>query len=266
VVAADFDPYAGPRPVAVFVQTDPWLLAIGSDNPRVAIYENGDVVFTRKVEKMRHYFHITLDGQGLLKLREHFRPLFALKDLKKYYDIAPTRTDQPEAMFYFRDGDRVVATTVRGLMVSGTRLPAFTEFGPGPQPTVPPAELLKVHKTLAELDYPEAKKWTPKYVEVILWDFSSARDPVNPWPPQWPGLKSDRAVGSGDSYSIYLDGALWPKVNEFMDNRKGSGAVEIGGMKMAASVRFTFPSEPVWRKALEPEEEQAKEREEDKAR
>ena len=33
-VASAFDPYAGPKPLAVWIQTDPWLWVVGSDVPR----------------------------------------------------------------------------------------------------------------------------------------------------------------------------------------------------------------------------------------
>lgn len=39
--AAEFDPFEGPKPLAIFIQSDPWAMVIGSDTPRVAIYENG---------------------------------------------------------------------------------------------------------------------------------------------------------------------------------------------------------------------------------
>lgn len=39
--ALGVDPYQGPKPVAVLVQTDPWAMVIGSDTPLVAIYDDG---------------------------------------------------------------------------------------------------------------------------------------------------------------------------------------------------------------------------------
>jgi hypothetical protein len=263
--AADFDPFQGPKPIAVFIQSDPWAMVIGSDTPRVAIYENGDVIFAKKVNDRFAYHHVTLDKNELAKVREQFKPVIALKALKPGYNIRPNVTDQPEAAFYFRDGEREVATSVYGLMAAGTKLPAFTEFPKGPEATVPPDELLKLHKWLCELDYPNSKEWTPKYVEVMLWDYSYAPEPSIQWPKDWPTLKSDRTIKRGDSYSIFLDGSLLAKLREFLATQKEKGAVEIEGKKMAASYRFTFPGERAWRKAFaesaERAEKQEKERE-----
>lgn len=47
-LAAGFDPFAGPKPLAVLIQSDPWAMVIGSDTPRVAIYENGRVIFVQR--------------------------------------------------------------------------------------------------------------------------------------------------------------------------------------------------------------------------
>lgn len=259
--AAEFDPFEGPKPIAVFIQSDPWAMVIGSDTPRVAIYENGDVIFAKKVNDGLAYHHVTLDKDQLGKVSEQLKPVLALKALKRRYNIRPNATDQPEAMFYLRDGDREVATSVYGLMAAGTELPGYTEFPGGPKATVPPDELLKLHKWLCELDYQDSKQWTPKYVEVMLWDYSHAPEASIQWPRDWPSLNSDRAIKRGDSYSIFLDGSLLPKLREFLATQKEKGAVEIEGRKMAASYRFTFPGERAWRKAFTRATEQSEKEE-----
>ena len=248
--AADFDPFEGPKPLAIFIQSNPWAMVIGSDTPRVAIYENGDVIFVKKVNDRLAYHQVTLDTNELEKVREQLKPLLALKDLKPSYNIRPGVTDQPEAMFYFRDGNREVATSVYGLMPPGTKLPAFTEYLRTDNAIIPPDELLKLHKWLCEFDYANSKEWTPKYVEVMLWDYSYAPEASIQWPKDWPSLNSDRAFKRGDSYSIFLDGSLIPKLREFLATRKQKGAVKIDGKKLAVSTRFVFPGEPTWRKAF----------------
>ncbi len=40
-------------------------------------------------------------------------------------------------------------------------------------------------------------------------------------------------------------------LRKFLGTRKERGAVEIERQKWMVSYRFTFPSEPVWRKAFE---------------
>lgn len=264
--AADFNPFDGPKPILVFIQTDPWAMVIGSDSPRVAVYENGDVVFSRKVDERRRLHAVSLDKAGLEKIREKLKPVLALQDVKAEYDLKPNVTDLPEAMFYVRDGTREIATTVYGLMSADTELPAYTEFPAGPKPTRPPSELLALHKWLCEIDFPNSKEWSPRYVEVMLWDYSYAPEASIRWPAEWPSLKSERAFPRGDSYSIFLDGSLLPKLREFLATRKEKGAVEIEKKKMSAAYRLTFPSEPIWRKAFQAaaERDEQKEQREDK--
>ena len=249
--AAEFNPFDSPVPIAVFIQTDPWATVIGADTPRVAIYENGEVIFAKRVNGRLVYHRVLLDSAGLESVRKQIKPLFGLKGLKPRYNIRPNVTDQPEAMFFLRDGDRKIATSVYGLVVAGTRLPAYTQFPGGDKPTVLPDELLELHKWFAEIDYPDSREWVPKYVEVMFWDYAYAPDTSIQWPKEWPTLNSDRMRKRGsDLYSIFLDGHLLPDLRKFLATRKEKGAVEIAGRKMAVSYRFTFLGERVWRKAF----------------
>jgi hypothetical protein len=255
--AAPFDPFAGPKPLAVFIQTDPWAMVLGADTPRVAVYENGEVVFVKKVGERFAYHHVKLTAKGLAALKARLAPALAVKDLKPWYNIAPGVTDQPKALFYLRDGSREVATSVYGLSARGTRLPAFTVFPGAPEPDAPPAELLALHAWLAELDFPQSQEWTPQYVEVMLWDYSYAPDSSIVWPREWPSLASPRTVKRGSSYSIFLDGSQLPKLRAFLATRTERGAVEVEGKKMAAEFRYAFPGEPVWDKVLREAAERA---------
>jgi hypothetical protein len=258
--AADFDPFEGPKPIAIFIQTDPWARVINADTPRVAVYENGDVIFAKWVNDRLIYHYVSLDKDGLEKVHGRIKPVLELQELKPRYDVRPNVTDQPEAMFYFRDGDREIATSVYGLMAARTKLPAYTELPNGSKPTIPPDELLKLHKWLCNIDYPNSKEWIPKYVEVILWDYSYAPEASIHWPKEWPSLNSERTQKRGNSYSIFMDGSFHTNVREFLATRKGRGAVEIEGKKMSASYRFTFPGERAWHKAFAAAEERQESR------
>ena len=111
----------------------------------------------------------------------------------------------------------------------------------------PPAALADAHKIFCALDFPESKEWVPKYVEVMLWDYSYAPQPSIQWPKKWPGLESPRAMKRGDAWSIFLDGTEIPALRAFVHERQEKGAVELGGKKWAIAFRYTFPSEPMWR-------------------
>lgn len=250
-MAAEFNPFDGPKPIVVFIESDPWLMVIGSDTPRVAIYDDGQMIFVKKVDGRLAYHHVTVDKETLAAFRDRLKPVLALKGLKRRYDVRPNVTDQPEAMFYLRDGDRQVTTRVYGLTADGAERRPSTAYPDGPEPDVPPTELLKLHKWLCSLDLRGGKEWTPKYVEVMLWDYSYAPDPSIQWPKQWPSLDSAGTIKRGeDQYSIFLDGAMLPELRKFLATRKEKGAVEVAGKKFAASYRRTFPGEPLWMAAF----------------
>ncbi len=247
---AEFNPFDGPKPIAIFIQTNPWSMVIGSDTPRVAIYENGDVIFAKTINKSLVYHHVTLDKAALDKVRTQISSVLTRKDLKPHYDIIEA-TDQPTASFYFRDGKQEFVTSVYGL-TSGRKLPISSAS----KTAMPPEELLKLHKWFSELDFAKSKEWTPKYIEVMFWDYSYAPDSSISWPKDWPSLHSDRAIKHSDMYSVFLDSALLPKLRSFLAKCKEKGAVALDGKKMAASYRYTFPGEPLWRKAFEQEVKQ----------
>jgi hypothetical protein len=249
-VAGDFDPYVGPKPLAVFIQTDPWSMVLGSDTPRIAIYDNGDVIFVKQVKKRLVYHSVVLDKEALDSVVARLKPVLAVNGIKRWYNIRPNISDQPQARLYLHEGAAEVATSVYGLMCTGTDLPGYTEGPRSFDPTLPPIELLTLHQWLCQLDFPSSKEWSSKYVEVMFWDYSYAPEASILWPAHWPTLDSDRAIQRGETYSIFLDGSMLPELQRFLASRKEKGAVEIGGKKMAVSYRFTFPGEPVWRRKL----------------
>lgn len=250
VHAADIRPFDGPNPVAVLVQTDPWAMVIGSDTPRVAVYEDGEIIFLKKTNGTFAYHHWKLLQAELTEFKNRLVPVGKLKDLKNFYDARPHFTDQPEAMFYLRTDQRELVTRVYGLTAPSTRLPAHTSFPGGSKPHGIPKELLELHRFLCSIDYADSEPWTPRYLEAMVWPYEYAREASIIWPSKWPGLESERAFRRGDSYSIFMDGNVLPNLREFLGTRKERGAVEIGGRKWMVSCRFTFPSEPVWRKAF----------------
>src|SRR5918997_6945743 len=67
--AAEFDPFAGPKPPVVFIQTEPRAMVIGADTPRVAIYEDGEAIFTKAEKNRLVYHHAKLDAAPLAAVR-----------------------------------------------------------------------------------------------------------------------------------------------------------------------------------------------------
>ncbi len=244
-VAAEFHPFDGPHPVAILVETNPWAMVIGADTPRVAVYDQGEVIIAKEQNQRFQYYQLILDAASLKTLRTRVEALLSVRDLKHSYQLVRA-TDQPEAKVYVSDGKRELATSVYGLSSAEISSDVSSE---AKNAGVPPA-FLNIYKWLLEVDSSQHKVWTPRYVEVMLWDYSYAPQPSIKWPAHWPSLHSARTVKRGEAYSIFLDGSLEPQLAAFLATRSEKGAVEINGKKMAVSYRYTFPGEPTWRKAF----------------
>lgn len=249
--ANGIDPFKGPQPIAVLIQTDPWLMVIGSDTPMVAIYGDGQVIYLQRDEgKAQSYVCKQLTQQELEKTKKELAAFGDFSAIKNHYNLAPNVTDQPETEIYLNLTSKPVVTTVYGLMVPKTQLPGYTIM-PGTQKAAPlPESLRNLYDYLVGLKFADAKPWQPAYIEVMAWGYSYAPDKSIHWPKEWPGLESPDTIKRGDAYSIFLPGADIAKLRSFLNTRKEKGAVEIGGKKWAVAYRYAFPSEPVWMRAF----------------
>lgn len=253
--AAEFHPFAGSKPIAVLIQTNPWAMLMGADLPRVAVYEDRTVIFLRESMDQERYYCRKLSDAEFVAFKKRLKPVMDLKKCKHFYSLCPDITDQPDTKFYLKDGEHELATRIYGLKVSGTELPGYTVLPSGHNPDRVPDELLELHKYLTSIDYPGSKAWTPRYVEVVIWPYEYAPEPSIVWPKAWPSLDSGRSIRHADQSSIFLDGSVLPALEAFLQTRKEKGAVEIGGKKWTAYPREVFPSEPIWRKAFRQAEE-----------
>ncbi len=231
--ALDIDPFEGPKPLAVLIQTDPWLMVIGSDTPMVAVYDDGKLIYLKNQEGTSPtYYHKQLTKEELQVVKKKLVSFGDYSTIKKYY-VLENVTDQPETKIYLNLDDSELTTTVYGWIVSenNNRLPV---------------SLKSLHEYLITLNFRDAIPWEPQYIEVMIWGYKNAPDESIHWPKEWPRLKSPRTMKRGDSYSIFLPGAELPKLRDLLKTQKPKGAVEIDGKKWAVDFRFTFPSEPVW--------------------
>lgn len=243
--ATDFNPFEGPEPLLVVIESNPWSMVLGADSPRVAIYENGDAIYLDGDGRNQQFRIKRLSSQELETIRQQASKVFRGSELKHQYDIRGT-TDQPVAEFYFHDAKGFVATDVIGLECEASK-PASWERIIAP----PPQALLDFNATLCSLSFPGSEPWSPPYAEVMMWDYHYAPGKSVAWPKTWPGLESPRTVRRGEDYSIFMDGKMFAQLDNFVRDIPQKSAVSIEGRKMSVSIRIPFPSEPVWRRALE---------------
>jgi hypothetical protein len=222
-------------------------MVMGSDTPQFVLYDTREVLFGRRDGCYRHQ----LSERELQELMARVRAVTSGPPIKRFIDLAPDITDQSSVDFYLDGDGKYVATRVYGLSTSGHLAAPYTVMSGSSKRDTMPKELASLYEFLHSRDYPDSHRWLPKYFEVIIWPYEYAPDTSIRWPRDWPSIDSERAIKHGDMYSIFLDSALLPQLERFLRTRKETGAVEVAGKKRAADWRYVFPSEPVWRKALE---------------
>jgi len=242
--SASFRPYEGATPLAVWVQTDPWLWVIGSDTPRAVLYEDGELVFARVTGRREvSYRHRRLGHEELDTFKKVIASAAAVRDLPKTFALM-AMTDQPETLLYARSGDHEVATRIYGMRAEDAT-DSDSEAAPVPK------ELLALHRLLATVSDAGSTAWQPRFTEVMVRPSRGALTDAIKWPAEWPGLKSERTIQRhDDQYSIYLDAAVAPKLTTFLARQKERVGVELDGRVWAMVPRPVFPSEPVWREAF----------------
>ncbi len=244
--AKDIEPFAGPKPIAVMLQENPLATVMGAETPRIAIYENGDVIYSRDgtPQKTGTYFYAELGVPALSAVIDQVKPVVDLKELKPMYNLSDD-TNQGAVLFYLRVDNREVVTSVYGLHPQDDRdsfrVRTISKL---------PDQLRQLYHYLLTVDFTETRLWKPTYVEAMLFPFDDASDGLIQWPKAWPDLKSDRAVQRKSGYSIFLDGSMRDELKDFLAGEKEKGAVEIDGKKWTVASRPVFPSEPIWRKAF----------------
>jgi hypothetical protein len=244
VKAEAFLPFDGPRPLAVMLETDPWLMVIGSDTPSFVLYEDGQVIYRKiSAKKEPRYLWKLLTADELQSLKVKLTSFGPFHKGNNRINIAEV-SDQPETKLYLDFEETKLVASIYGIkFVNVTR-------DEGRSKTPLPAELRKLYVFLSSLEFKDAREWTPKYIEAIAWNYDHAVDASVSWPKQWPGLNSPMTIKKSSTYSIFIQGAELKSVSTFLGTRKEKGAIEIDGKKFAVSVRRVFPSEPVWRKAF----------------
>jgi hypothetical protein len=273
----DFNPYSGSAPALVFIETEPWASVIGSEEPEVLLYQDGDLIFVKPTAALQiyRYHHHKLTEAQLSAFQARIERVLNVGARCSYNFVSVS--DLPEALFFLHAHDgRELATSVYGLMkpalVTTDAATTISNLPSGRREDNVPAELLELHRFLSTIDYKDSEPWKPKLVEAMILGGNSVvgDEPIEHWPKDWPGPTSDRSVKHRDFfYSIYIDmslfsdksapfltarphGRRWPLPDEKHVVEGGSTwtLVEIGGRKWRVLFRSVFPNEPIWRARL----------------
>lgn len=238
---------AGPKPVLVVLERNPWLMVMGSDSPILALYDDGGIIYLReKPAPDEPFFRRSVSGAE--KTRLELMP-YDLAKVADHYELSAA-TDQITTVIWTPEKKIVVYGSWRKARDFGgdsnPSLKAFVERERKRWESLP----TELRQTLLRID--EQRKmsgtpWLPANIEVMFWPYEYAPDESIIWPKDWPGLsaKDTRRRGE-DSYSVFLPSAKLPELRRFLETRKEKGAVLIDGKKMADSFRFPFPGEELW--------------------
>lgn len=221
-------PAAAAEPLVVLIAYDPWAMVIGSDTPQFVLYDDGAVIY----RKDAGHYAARLTPDEVAAFMGSLRPE-ALAGRAGSYSIIEA-TDQPMTDILIRTDAGYARVSVYGSLRSPTARLAT------------PGEFRQAYERLTTFERSDAVPWMPEAVEVMIWPYEYAPDESILWPDGWPGIGHADTRQRGDSYSLYLLAADYPKLRDFLQTRPAKGAVLIEGRKWMAQVRLPFPQEGRW--------------------
>jgi hypothetical protein len=226
-IVGEFDP---PRALVLLTIYDPWQMVLGSDMPRFALYDDGQVIYThRNDEGEWELLTATLTPRELNQLLARMDigdTFFALDD---YYE-GPMMTDQPSNSLMVWDEEHGTKT-----------VGVYGDVSLGEARELAPEAFLKVYDAALGYTNPDAETWLPEKFEVMLWPYETSE--ATRWPAAWPDLDSPFAVQRDDQWSIYMD---IDQYERFQSLAEDANAFRLDGKMWAFGVRFPYPHEVVW--------------------
>lgn len=219
------------QPIVVLVETNPWLMVIGSDVPTFALYENGQIIYKKVVKKKWKYFEVSNDRETTQKIIKSFGITDSLMDQPDYIK-ASSWTDQPNNILLLN------LDTLRQISVYGSLAEKQSEARKNT-----PKDFLTVYDNIKQFESNGAKDWIPDNIEIMLTDYSHSPEEPKEWPADWPNLESESTVKRNEFlYSLYLSKQNFDDFKKLISELKEKQAVEINGKKFSVSYRLPFPN------------------------
>ncbi|MBB6613156.1 hypothetical protein H7F15_19105 [Pontibacter sp. Tf4] len=219
------------QPIVVLIETNPWLMVIGSDVPTFALYENGQIIYKKAVKKKWEYFEVTNDRETTQKIVKSLGITDSLMNQPDYIE-ASGWTDQSTNILLLN------FDTLRQISVYGSLSEKKSEAR-----EKTPKDFINVYDNIKKFESKEAKDWLPDNIEVMLTDYSHSPEKPKEWPENWPNLKSEATVKRSESlYSLFLPKENFEDFIKLISDLKEKQAVEINGKKFSVSYRLPFPN------------------------
>lgn len=224
--AQNYDSAYG-KPIVVFIETDPWLMVIGSDVPQFTLYENGQVIYKKVENREIKIYQATISKDEIPALLKSLHITGELAKLPNNIE-ASSWTDQPSNVLLINT-DSAKNINVYGYLSSKEAREKT------------PNAFLRVYDAIKNYNNDDAEEWLPGKIEVMFWDYSYA-PAKRPWIKGLPDLNSRSTIQRGDMYSVYIDKKDFDEFLRYYRSMKEKQAVEINGKKMAMSYRLQFPN------------------------
>jgi hypothetical protein len=154
--------------------------------------------------------------------------------LEGYYQGTEMTDQSTEELIFFQNGKPMLIVVYGSMMEWETRSRI-------------PAPISAIYDRMRGFADANARDWKPEKIEVMIWPYDHAIEPSIKWPKDWPGLNAPDTVKRGErGYSLYVPTANYDALIAFLKTAREKGAVEIGGRKWTASLRYPFPEERQW--------------------
>jgi len=228
-------------PIAILVAHDPWAQVIGADIPRTEVFSDGTVIVMRAGAEGPELMTGHLSADELHDLRSRLGPTDRFLSLKESYDLAPGLSDLPTVEVVLTANGRRKRVTAYGYLFEQSRVLGTTRVPTDAHADQLPPELDRVCRLLADLAVDHLAKWSPRYVEVMIWPYEySPEEPVH-WPREWPDLENGLSFQHGDLWSIILPGNEQDRLHRLVAGMRQKQAVCVDERKWAITYRPVMP-------------------------
>lgn len=219
------------HPIIILIETNPWLMIIGSDVPTFALYENGQIIYKKTNNGKDQYYEIKYDFE---KTQAIIKTLGITDDLMNQpEDInASNWTDQPTNIMMFAF-DSLKYISVYGDLRSPESDARIKT----------PKSFLTVYDSILNFNDANAEKWLPEKIEILATPYDYSPKVPLKWNNEWGNIDSpSTVVRHEDLYSIYIDKKYFKDFISLTKKLKEKQAVEINNKKYSLSYRLPFPN------------------------
>lgn len=217
-------------PIVVLYETNPWLMVIGSDVPVFALYDQGQIIYRKIVNKRYKYFQVQTEREETQRIIKSFGITDSLMELGDYTNVSDA-SDQPTNILILN------FDTLRQISVYGN----LKDNGEARKKT--PPVFLTVYDNILKFENKAASEWLSDSIEVMMTKYNHSPEKPLQWDSKWGDINSATTVKHNDDlYSVYIDKKYFDDLVKLMESLKEKQAVAVNGGKYSLSYRLPFPN------------------------